>query len=201
MSINLEKGQTIDLSKDKGLKSLEFGLGWSEAEKNKEAKGFWGKMKNALSGGEIDLDASILMTGPDGKALDTVYFGKMKSSCCSIIHGGDDRAGGGEGDNETIKVDLSMIPETIDHLVLTVNSFSGEKFSELKSAYGRINDDSGKEHARYTLTEMGAYTALVVGVASRKGSNWSFKAVGKLCDGRTVSQLKSVAKDIVREVR
>lgn len=195
--INLSKGQTIDLTKQAGLETLEFGIGWAARKKAKT--GFFGKLAGAFAGGDIDLDASILMTAADGEALDTVYFRQLKSQCRSIIHSGDDRSGGGDaGDNETIKVDLNRIPDQVQHLVLTVNSFTGEKFSELESAYGRIIDNSGKEQARYTLTEMGDYTALVVGVASRTSNGWSFKAVGQLCDGRTVGGLKDIAQNIVK---
>jgi tellurium resistance protein TerZ len=200
MAIDLAKGQVIDLTKKHGLKRLEFGLGWQKKEATKHS-GFFGALKSAFANSsDVDLDASVLLMNNRGEVLDVVYFGSMKSKCSSILHSGDDRSGGGPGDNEVIKVDLEKIPSHITRLALTVNSFTGEKFSQLNSAYGRITDNNQSEAARYTLTEMGPYTALIIGLAFYESGGWKFKVVGELCDGRTVEQLKEVCRNVAMSV-
>ncbi len=72
----------------------------------------------------------------------------------AIEHSGDNLTGAGEGDDETIEVDLSRVPPEIVAIVFTVNSFRGQKFTDVRNAYCRLIDrDSRAELVRFDLTD------------------------------------------------
>ena len=85
MSVNLQKGQKVDLTKgNAGLKSLVVGLGWDEAPK---------KFSLFSKQEDIDCDASaILITESTGKLagpIDVVYYGQLQHRSGAIRHCGD----------------------------------------------------------------------------------------------------------------
>jgi len=123
MALNLEKGQKISLNKEAGgaLSIVRMGLGWDVAK----SKGMLGGLFGG-GGDSIDLDASCLMFDEQGSLKDVVWFRQLRSNDGSIQHSGDNRTGAGDGDDETITVDLNKVPATIKTLVFTVNSFLGQ---------------------------------------------------------------------------
>ncbi|MGX5218846.1 MULTISPECIES: TerD family protein [Pseudomonas] len=194
MALTLSKNQTISLEKTAGtgLSKISLGLGWDAAK-----SGFFGKLLG--SGGEIDLDASCILLDSELKAIDLVWFRQLKSNDGSIQHSGDNRTGEGDGDDETIKVDLQRLPEAVKHLVFTVNSFTGQTFEKVENAYCRIvNASNNSELARYNLSERGGHTGIVMASLSRESSGWEFKAIGVTTNGRTVDDLVSLAVQAVR---
>ncbi|MFI8479224.1 TerD family protein [Pseudomonas sp. NPDC078700] len=194
MALTLSKNQTISLEKTagSGLSKISLGLGWDAAK-----SGFFGKLLG--SGGEIDLDASCILLDSELKPIDLVWFRQLKSNDGSIQHSGDNRTGEGDGDDETINVDLQRLPESVKHLVFTVNSFTGQTFEKVENAYCRIVNASNKtELARFNLSERGGHTGIVMASLSRGSSGWEFKAVGVNTNGRTVDDLVSLAVQAVR---
>ena len=189
MAISLAKGQTVSLEKSgAGLKRLHFGLGWDPLKK----KGWFGFGRGSE---EIDLDASCIVLDDDKEPIDLVWFQQLSSEDGSIVHTGDNLTGAGEGDDEVIKVDLEGLPVNAAHLVFTVNSFRGQTFDEVENAFCRVVDDiSGSEICRYTLSEKGQHTGVLMGVASKNGSVWSFKAIGEASGGRTVGDMIPIAR-------
>lgn len=190
MAVSLSKGQKIDLTKQApGLSRVRMGLGWDPVKKS----GFFGKL---MGGGDasIDLDASCLMYDGSRTLVDTVWFRQLKSNDGSISHSGDNRTGDGDGDDETISVDLGRLPPRISALVFTVNSFQGQTFNEVENAMCRLVDESsGAEIARFDLREKGAHTGVIMAVLSRDGGAWSMKAVGKPAGGRTADEMSRFA--------
>ncbi|MEN4541269.1 TerD family protein [Pantoea agglomerans] len=182
--VSLSKNQTISLAKSSSeISQIQFGLGWDPAKK----KGLFGKL---LGGGDsIDLDASCVMLGTSGNVIDTVWFRQLKSNDGSIQHSGDNRTGEGNGDDETIIADLSRLPSNVEHLVLTVNSFTGQSFNDVENAFCRVVDQQGKELAKYTLTEQGSHTAVIIASLSRSGGEWNFTAHGNASRGRTIQDM------------
>lgn len=66
MSINLSKGQKINLSKESaGLSQIMVGLGWDEVQ---QSTGFLGTLFGSKPE-DIDCDAFAIMLGYDGKLL------------------------------------------------------------------------------------------------------------------------------------
>ena len=78
-TINLVKGQKINLKKDNGttLTTVTMGLGW-------DAVSTW-----IGSSSSIDLDASCLLFDASGNLVDQVWFRQLKSNDGSIVHSGD----------------------------------------------------------------------------------------------------------------
>ncbi len=192
MAINLQKGQRISLEKEagRGLTRVVMGLGWGM--KQVQSKGFLG-FGGGVRQEAVDLDASCLLFDTSGNLVDTVWFRQLESHCGSIRHSGDDRSGGGEAgaDNERIAIDLSRVPATVQALLFTVNSFSGESFAGIPNAFCRLVDDAnGGEIARFDLSlEGGSHTGLIMTKLYRHNNVWKMQALGESAEGRTFHDL------------
>jgi tellurium resistance protein TerZ len=185
MSVNLQKGQKISLEKEAGgaLSSIIMGLGW-DAIKTKGFLGFGSKTET------VDLDASCIMFDESNKAIDFVWFRQLKSRDGSIVHTGDNRTGAGDGDDEQIVVDLTRVPAGVKSLIFTVNSFTGQNFSQVENAYCRIvNANNQQEVARYNLSVQGAHTAQIMAKLYRHNGEWKMHAIGENGSGRTFDDL------------
>lgn len=190
--VSLTKNQTVSLSKQSSaLSQLHFGLGWDPIKK----KGLFGGL---FSGSDsIDLDAGCVLMDSTGNTIDTIWFRKLTSSCGSVVHSGDNLTGEGDGDDEVITVNLTRLPANVEYLAFTVNSFRGQTFNDVENAFCRVVDQSGKELARYKLTEQGSHTGIVISSLRRNGGNWDFTAHGHACRGRTIDDMHT---DIVATV-
>ncbi|MBY0358478.1 MAG: TerD family protein [Candidatus Obscuribacterales bacterium] len=176
MSVNLIKGQRVNLTKGDGspLTAIMLGLGWDVAR----------------GAGSIDLDASCLMFGDDNKLVETVYFRQLKSSCGSVKHSGDNLTGAGDGDDETISVALTQVPAKVKSLVFTVNSYRGQTFDRVENAVVRlVNTSDNSEAFRYDLAAKGAHTGLLMCKLYRHNGAWKLAAIGEPASGRTAADL------------
>lgn len=184
MSVSLNKGQTVSLTKSGGgtLTRVRMGLGWDAVKK----RGLFGGMKSQT----IDLDASCLLFDTGGRLVDQVWFSQLRSQNGSVQHTGDNLTGDGDGDDESIIVDLPRLPQHVQTLVFVVNSFTGQNFSQIENAFCRLVDETtGGELARYELTGSGSHTAQVMAKVSRVGDGWSMTAIGAIASGRTFHDL------------
>ena len=130
------------------------------------------------------------MFNEQNKIIDTVWFRQLKSKDGSIVHTGDNMTGEGDGDDEQINVDLSRVPETVKSLVFTVNSFSGQTFDSIESAYCRmVNASNNQEIARYTLSGKGNHSAQIMAKLYRHNDEWKMHAIGETGFGRTIEAL------------
>jgi len=180
MTVSLSKGETVSLAKKDGsaLRRIHMGLGWDAA------KGIFGRAK------AIDLDASCMVFDSNRNLIDQVWFRQLRSNDGSIQHTGDNRTGRGEGDDESIRVDLEQLSPATTTLVFVVNSFTGQSFSKIENATCRLVDlDTDQEIARYDLTGSGSHTAQIMAKVSRQGSGWTMTAIGQICSGRTFKDL------------
>jgi tellurium resistance protein TerZ len=184
VTISLTKGQKVSLQKSGGggLTRVRMGLGWDATKK----KGLFGKLKDQ----SIDLDASCLLMGPRGELVDQVWFQQLRSRDGSVQHTGDNLTGAGEGDDESIIVELPRVPSTVQTLVFTVNSFTGQDFSQIENAFCRLVDETtGQELARYELSGSGRHNAQIMAKVSREQGGWAMTAIGAIASGRTVQSL------------
>lgn len=174
MSINLSKGQKIDLTKSNpGLKKVIVGLGWDT---------------NKYDGGaDFDLDASVFMVGSNGKVNndeDFIFYNNLEHASKSVIHTGDNRTGEGDGDDESIIIDFAKVPSTIEKIAITVTIHDAvnrsQNFGQVSNAFVRVvNEESNVEVLRYDLTEdFSIETALVFCELYRHGGEWKFSAIG-----------------------
>jgi len=185
MSVSLSKGQKISLDKEAGstLTKITMGLGW-DAIKSKGLFGFGSKTET------VDLDASCVMFDEANNAIDTVWFRQLKSKDGSIVHTGDNRTGAGDGDDEQIVVDLSQVPANVKSLVFTVNSFTGQSFSQVQNAYCRIiNASNQQEVAKYDLSVTGSHTAQIMAKLYKHNGEWKMHAIGENGNGKTLQDL------------
>lgn len=185
MAITLSKGQKIDLTKtNPGLKKVRIGLGWDT---------------NKYTGGhDFDLDVSVFALGADEKVTseaDLIFYNQPKHVSGGIIHTGDNRTGDGQGDDESVLVELQKLPEAIRSIAFTVTiheaAARSQNFGMVSNAYVRVfNAETNEELMRYDLQEdFSLETALVVAKIYRKDSEWKFGAegqgfvegLGKLC--------------------
>jgi tellurium resistance protein TerZ len=183
MGVNLSKGQSVSLVKSGGggLTRVRMGLGWDAVKK----RGLFGSRAR-----NIDLDASALMFGADGTLLDQVWFQQLTSKDGSVQHTGDNLTGAGEGDDESIRVHLDGVPAAITSIVFTVNSFTGQDFSQIENAFCRLVDETTEtEVARYDLTGSGRHTAQIMSKVSRTADGWEMTAIGATASGRTFHDL------------
>ncbi len=174
MPINLSKGQKVDLTKgNPGLKKIMVGLGWDV---------------NAFdSGADFDLDASAFLLGDNRKCpteKEFIFYGNLTHASEAVQHMGDNLTGEGDGDDEQIRVDLSVIPANISRVAFTVTIYDSDarrqNFGQVSNAYIRIVDESnGQEIIRYDLGEdFSIETAVVVGELYRHNGEWKFNAIG-----------------------
>ena len=174
MAINLTKGQKIDLTKgNPSLKNIMVGLGWDVNEFD--------------GGADFYLDASAFALGANAKCptdQDFVFYGNLKHTSGDIEHMGDNLTGEGDGDDEQILVDLSMIPANIEKIAFTVTIYDADRrrqnFGQVSNSYIRIVDEStGTEIIHYDLGEdFSIETAIVVGELYKYNGNWKFNAIG-----------------------
>ena len=181
MSISLQKGQKISLTKDNAsLNNIMVGLGWDEVQQKK--KGFFAPKPQ-----DIDCDASaLLLTGGKlQKKQDVVYFGNLQHRSGAVKHMGDNRTGAGEGDDEQILVKLKEVPQEIDKIVIVVNIYQakqrGQHFGLIRNAFIRIVDgNTNAEMCRFNLSEdYTDMTALIVAEIYRHNGEWKFNPVGQ----------------------
>ncbi len=175
--VSLQKNQTVSLIKGGRplLSQVRMGLGWEPAFRGKD----------------IDLDASVIAYGPQRNPIDSCYFGKLTILNGAIRHSGDNLTGEGGGDDEVITVDLGRLPQEVTGLVFTVNSFSGQKFTEVAKAYCRLIDAfSGEELVRFDLTGAEPRTGVLMAKLVRQFSGeWDMTAMGEFVKARTVRNM------------
>ena len=190
MSVNLSKGQTVSLVKQGGgsLSQVRMGLGWDAMKK----KGLFGGMKEV----SVDLDASAHSCCPPiGRCWRSSTTAICGPRTARSMHTGDNLTGKGDGDDESIMVDLPRVPPAVAHIVFVVNSFSGQNFSQIENATARVVDsaDRDRELVRYELSGSGTHTAVVMARLSRTGAGWTFTAIGTPGNARTADQLVPLA--------
>ncbi|MDP9998976.1 MULTISPECIES: TerD family protein [Pseudarthrobacter] len=173
-SLTLTKGNNLSLTKaDPGLERALIGLGWDP---------------RTTSGEAFDLDASALLVGADGKVRsqdDFIFYNQLQAKDGSVVHQGDNRSGVGDGDDEQILIDLSLIAADVDRVVIVVSidqaDVRGQNFGQIRGAYCRVlNQDTDQEVVRYDLSEDAApETSMIFAEIYRNRAEWKFRAVGQ----------------------
>ena len=179
-SVSLKKGEGVSLVKQgRRFTELRMGLGWDPAEDGKS----------------IDLDASCVLLTAAGKKADAVWFMRTKGKSGALTHTGDNLTGKGDGDDESILVDLSKVPEDVVLIAFTVNSFSGQSLASVKNAFCRLLDGR-EELVRFDLTDFGrdARGVVMATLEREQGGDWSMTARGVPGKGRTYKGLMDEIK-------
>ena len=174
--LNLQKNDVLDLRKaEPGLKHVILGAGWDVAK-----KGFFN------IGADYDLDLIALLLDSNDKLINrgVIYFGNLNGE--GIYLHGDNRTGAGEGDDETINIELDNIDPSIVKIVFVVTIHEAmakrQTFGMINNSYVRLVDleQNGKELCRFNLKENGSTaTSVIFAELYRNGAEWQFKAVGE----------------------
>lgn len=174
MAVSLQKGGNVNLNKEApGLNKMLIGLGWDV---------------RATDGEAFDLDGSAFLLNEAGKVrsdADFIFYNQTTSDNGAVMHTGDNRTGDGDGDDESIIVELGKIPADVHKIAITVTIHEaqqrGQNFGQVSSAFIRcVNADNDMEIARFDLSEDASVeTAMIFGEIYRHNGEWKFKAVGQ----------------------
>lgn len=191
MGIVLKKGERARI--DPGMSKLFIGLGWDE---------------RATNGADFDLDASVFLLNAAGKARcdqDFIFYNNPKGADNAVEHMGDNRTGGGDGDDEVIQVDLRKLersaPDVVKlAVVCTIYDAGrrGQNFGQVNNAFIRVvNNEDSQEVVRFDLTEdYSTETAMIFGELYKKDGAWRFTAVGQGYSGGLAAVCKSYGLNV-----
>lgn len=192
MPVNLQKGQKVSLTKgNPGLTKVVVGLGWDVNQYD--------------TGEDFDLDASAFLLADTGRVTgsgDFVFYGNLVHSSGAVQHMGDNLTGAGEGDDEQIRVNLSMVPGNISRIAFTATIYDSEvrrqNFGQVNNAFIRIyNEVNGEELLRYDLGEdFSIETAVVFGELYKHGNEWKFNAIGSGYQGGLAALCANYGVDV-----
>ena len=192
MAITLSKGQKVSLTKgNPGLKNIVVGLGW---DTNKYDGGF-----------DFDLDSAAFLLGENDKVnsdSDFIFYNNLKHSSGAVQHLGDNLTGEGDGDDEQVKLDLSLVPQNVNKIAFTVTIHEAQErrqnFGQVNNSYVRVvNADTNQELLKYELGEdFSIETAVVVCEIYRHNGEWKFNALGSGFEGGLEALCKNFGVNI-----
>ncbi|WP_043660486.1 TerD family protein [Nocardia thailandica] len=152
-----------------GLTHVTMGLGWDPARPDR-----YGRRRP-----DIDLNAAaMLFSGP--RFVDVAYHQQLTSQDGAVRHLGDSTTGQGDGDNETIAVDLTRLYPTTTTVLFIVTCYTGQRFNQIDNAFARLVDDTtGHEIARLDLSTGRTHSGMVLGKLHRRRGVWDFAYIGE----------------------
>lgn len=178
MAITLEKKKPISLAKEKpGLRHIVAGLGWDEA---------------TINGKKVDCDVSVFMLGSNGKLPEDeffIFYNNLKSPDGSVVHLGDSRGGEGDGDDESVNIDLGKIDDRVEFLYFAVTIHEAEErghhFGNVQNSYINIrNADDNSILCNFKLNEsFEGQDSLIIATISRNSGTWNVEALGQAFSG------------------
>ncbi len=188
VSLNLTKGASLDLMKENpSLDKVAFACGWDAPDQQ--------------GGHNFDIDLSMIMLDKNGKLMNgdvksIIYFNNLKHTSGSITHTGDNLTGAGDGDDETVNIDLKTVPAECDQIVGIINIFEAKKrtqhFGQVKNAFARIyNRDGNTELGKYELSGEADRSSLTIARIYRKDGGWSFEATGDYTNAADLNEIIS----------
>lgn len=174
----IEKGEEVNLtSKDPTMKNVIIAVGWQ---------------LNSFDADALDIDVSCFLLNNDGKTRmdeDFVFYNNLQDIDEAVVHNGDNITGAGDGDDETISIDLNKIPYEIIKVMFVLSIYRGEEkgqeMSSIRNGYIRlINVSNGQEMLRYEISPdveiSEGETAMRVASLNREGPKWHFETIGEL---------------------
>ncbi len=166
-------GDDIDITaKDPTMTSVVIGVGWD--------------LNAYTSGNDMDLDASCFLLDKNGMTKEDehfVFYNNLQAFGGAVTHNGDNRTGAGDGDDETISIDLTGVSFDIVRISFVISIYQAyereQNLGMVKNAFIRlVNAANSHEILRYKLAEQLAdheETAVVVAHLDREGPKWHFR--------------------------
>lgn len=155
------------------IPKFTIGLGWDTNQSD--------------TGYDFDLDASAFMLGSNGKIPADeffVFYNNLQSPDEAVCHTGDNLTGEGEGDDESILIDLEKVDPRVNEIIIVVTIHKAQErrqnFGQVRNAFIRIyNSDTNREILRYDLDEdFSVETAVEFGRLYKRNGEWKFEAIG-----------------------
>ena len=180
----LQEGGRLNLSKvaqdnNIGLSKLMVGLGWDENQSG--------------SGYDFDADVSLAFLSANGKCSGENRFLFYNTPGMKLInpatgeeyavHSGDNRTGEGEGDDESVALNLDRVPADVEEIAIYVTIHDaiqrGQNFGMLDNSFIRIFDVTTEKVLLQWDLDFDASTADAVKFGSliRRQGEWHFKAI------------------------
>jgi len=162
--MDLEAGQELLLTG-----RIRLGVGWDKE-----------RTAGAIGTGapDIDLDASAVQFA-NGQLFDMAFYNNLATRDGSVVHEGDNKTGAGDGDDESLVVDLDRVHGPVDTIVLMVTSYQGHSLTWLNRAYCRVTDDDGAEITTVRISGGPDTTGLVLATLRRAAGGWTLRSVGE----------------------
>lgn len=192
----IHRGEYLDiLKKDPTLKRVKIGAGWE---------------LRLLEEKKVDLDLSVFMLDRTDKTRedsDFIFYNNPTAYEGGIKHTGDSRTGAGEGDDETMIIDLNSIPFDILKIMFVLSIYDEENeglnFSLVRDIFVRlVNDDDQNEICRFVFKddELVGGNASYVACLIREGPKWVFEGQGKFVNAG-LAEIATGYGIIVRELQ
>lgn len=172
VSLNLAKNDILDLTKrNPGLTMIKLGAGWDVAN----------------GGNDFDLDIVALLLDKNNRfqTVSNIVFFNNKTAP-GVTLNGDNRTGAGDGDDETMIIDLSQVDSNIHRIVVGISIFNAKErrqtFGMVNNSYIRLVDiaNNDNELCRFDLkTDGSTATSVIFAELNRDGSEWQFKTIGE----------------------
>lgn len=160
----IEKGAKFDLtiqSKQQNPTKFYFGAGWDNPN------------------GPVDLDivCASLVGGKLTQGSDLVYFSNRTSPGIQLSE--DNTTGEGEGDDENIVIDTSLIPSNVDSVVIGLAAYAGADLFTAPNAHFRVCDGDNEQSEQIGDIQLSGAVASDTVVSAfqltRNGDNWDLE--------------------------
>jgi stress response protein SCP2 len=195
MTISFRKG--VDSPLD-GVTKLVFGAAWDR--KTAKQAGWARKLavktggKVNLGGGlkEIDLDLALILYR-DGEPKRIVIGHNMDPVNGAAVHSGDNQTGEGDGDDETITVDLTRLPAWVTEWAVAVFAYKlSTNFDQAQNVSLNIYDAStgAPKLLDELMPTLGAGTTACVVASGKINRN----AEGNPTEGWTITQVDKAGR-------
>jgi len=129
--------------------------------------------------GDIDVDASALLLGADGRVCSDahfVFYNQPMSPDGSVQYLGQSSTD--TGSQESLAVDLESLPQEASTIAVTASVAHGT-FGDLGGLRLLLMDAAGSPLACYDVGGAASETALLLGEIYRRGDAWKVRAVGQ----------------------
>jgi stress response protein SCP2 len=149
-NVSFRKG--VDSPLD-GMSKIVFGAAWDRKTAKETKLSMWasrktnGKLK--LGGGQKDIDLDLaLVLYRDGEPKRIVIGHNMDPVNGAAVHSGDNQTGEGDGDDESITLDLTRLPAWVTEWAVAVFAYKqGTNFDQAQNVSLNVYDASGPRPA------------------------------------------------------
>ncbi len=139
------------------------------------------------------MDLGCLLLDNELNVTDHVSFRHLRSSCGSVIHGGDARDDvGGDLDDEQIFVTLDTLPPIVHYIVFCLNCFDGRQLSAIETCSGHLFETALKRDlvlCDCVDEDIKRNSAVMLCLLVRAKQKWMFLNISRSCAGTELNEI------------